>query len=305
MKKGALFIAFLICILFVIPAQNRAYQEERPDEDKQMALADHFMKIGEYSQAIIEYRRFLYLYPQSQRREEVHFKIAEAYYTSGQYEAAISFLKMTVQEFPEGNFIMEFYILMGRSLMGLKRLKEAREIFYFVIGSTSSWFLKYRARSFLAECYVMEERWKEAIEVMEATELDSPFRAEAERYASHLKAIDSIPYRSPKVAGILSAVLPGAGHLYCGRPMDALTAFIANSTLIAGAVEAFQKDQKGLGLVLSAIELVLYGGTIFSAVTSAHKFNRNEKGKYLDMIRIRMGYLNEERRNFLGISISY
>jgi len=307
LKKIALPIALILLSLLTLSIYDRAIpsENEKTDEERQMGLADHFMKIGEYSQAITEYRRFIYIYPMSKRIEEAYFRIGEVYFIWGRYGDAISSLKRTVQRFPEGSYLSDSRILLARSLMEIRRLEEAREILEDLLLSSPAGMIKDRARYWLAESFVREERWKDAIEVLEGTDLKSPFRRDAERYASHLKGIDQIPSKSPEVAGVLSALLPGAGHLYCERPMDALTAFLANAAFIAGAIEAFEKDQKALGVAFSAIELVFYGGTIFSAITSAHKFNREKKKEYLRGMQIKMGFYPEGNRGFLVLRISY
>jgi tetratricopeptide (TPR) repeat protein len=310
LKKITLLFAISILNLFIIflPDIVISSQYEKGGEERLFGLADYFMKIGEYSQAIKEYRRFIYLYPESSMIEDALFRIGEAYLLMGSYQEAISFLRETINTRPEWKYLLDSKILIGRGMMALKRLKEAREILYEVIQSASppaSEEIKWKALYFLAESFVMEEKWDDAIKVLERTDLKGPFRWEAERYISHLRGIDQIPFKSPEVAGLLSALLPGAGHLYCQRSMDAMTAFLINSAFIAGAIEAFQKKQKGLGIALSSIEVIIYSGTIFSAVTSAHKFNRDEKRKYLDHIKIRIGHSHEKKGIFLSLSILF
>ena len=99
--------------------------------------------------------------------------------------------------------------------------------------------------------------------------------------------------KSPTLAGIL-AVIPGAGHLYCGRYRDATVAFILNSAMIYAAYEAFDHDQNVLGGLITFFELGFYAGNIYSAVGSAHKHNRSVKKGFLD-------YLKQNSRVTLGL----
>jgi len=83
----------------------------------------------------------------------------------------------------------------------------------------------------------------------------------------------------------LLAIIPGAGHLYCERKKDALISFLLNGAMIYAAYEAFDHDLDVIGGIITFFELGFYSGNIYSAVNSAHKYNRNEKSKFLDYLR--------------------
>jgi len=85
--------------------------------------------------------------------------------------------------------------------------------------------------------------------------------------------------KSPTVAGLL-AVIPGAGHLYCERYQDALIAFLLNGAMICAACSS-----EFLGGLITFFELGLYSGNIYSAVSSAHKYNRRKKRTFLQKIQ--------------------
>ena len=84
-------------------------------------------------------------------------------------------------------------------------------------------------------------------------------------------------HKSPAVAGVLSAVLPGAGHLYIGKPLQALTAFLLNGLFLAGAVYAVGEGLEGTAAILLFFETGWYLGTINSARAGAREFNRLQR----------------------------
>ena len=96
----------------------------------------------------------------------------------------------------------------------------------------------------------------------------------------------SLDFKSPKAAGTLSALIPGAGQLYLNRKRDAAAAFILNGVFIWGIVESFNRDNSGVGILLSIFELGWYGGNIYSAVNGAHKHNRKLKDSYRNKFSI-------------------
>ena len=91
------------------------------------------------------------------------------------------------------------------------------------------------------------------------------------------------PAKNPTLAGLL-AVIPGAGHLYCGRPRDALVALVLNAAVLIAAVDSFDSGNEGLGVLLSGVGVSLYSANIYSAVSSAHKANRTLRLRLIDRL---------------------
>lgn len=81
--------------------------------------------------------------------------------------------------------------------------------------------------------------------------------------------------KRPWLAGVLSAVLPGAGQLYDGRPLDAVLAFVLTGACAAGTVVLLARPQPewGFGIPLGLLGLVFYSGNIVNAVGDAHRIN--------------------------------
>ncbi len=98
--------------------------------------------------------------------------------------------------------------------------------------------------------------------------------ASAAGLAEELRGWEPLPTRDPRLAGVFSAVLPGAGQLWVGEPRDALTAFLINGLLIGATVELARRHNwvatGGTGLAAVGF----YAGNIFSAVNAAQRRNR-------------------------------
>jgi hypothetical protein len=108
--------------------------------------------------------------------------------------------------------------------------------------------------------------------------------------------MDQVPQKSPTAAGILAAVLPGAGHVYTERYRDAAIAFVLNAAFIWGMVESFQHNNNVVGGILTFFELGWYSGNIYSAVASAHKYNKKEREQYLNEL---------EKGSDLAVGVSF
>jgi tetratricopeptide (TPR) repeat protein len=97
--------------------------------------------------------------------------------------------------------------------------------------------------------------------------------------------------KSPFLAGILSAVLPGAGQLYVGRRRDAVMAFALNGLFVFGLVSAFQNDEPVAGSVLAIIETAWYSGNVYGAVNGAHKRNAVSRERFFSEVEFHLNIL--------------
>ena len=289
---------FLILVFFLL-ARGLSLAEEGTriiDEKLQMDLGDHFSKEGDYFRAITEYKRFQFFFPQSPRVEEAMWKIAQSYFNGKKWDEALSASNALTQKFPSSSWKAEALLLIGICLKEKKEFSRARDSFRKVRENSFRAAVSDDAQWQIALTYLQEEKWKEAAEEFRKIDRNSKIYPKGEHWAKGLDRIDQIPQKSPETAGVLAALLPGAGHLYCDRYRDATAAFLLNGAFIWGMVEAFEHKNYVVGGILTFFELGWYSGNIYSAVASAHKFNRKKRQEYLD-------YLEKESNLSLGISL--
>ena len=82
-----------------------------------------------------------------------------------------------------------------------------------------------------------------------------------------------------------------------------------NAAFIWGMVESFKHENYVVGGILTFFELGWYSGNIYSAVSSAHKYNRNKKKEYLDNLekedRISLGISFREKQPFFSFRYAF
>ena len=83
--------------------------------------------------------------------------------------------------------------------------------------------------------------------------------------------------KSPLLAGVLSAVLPGAGRLYTGNYGDAFSSLLLTGIFGYLAYENFSDGYIRSGVIFSAITAFFYGGNVYGSVVSAKIFNQTER----------------------------
>jgi outer membrane protein assembly factor BamD (BamD/ComL family) len=304
--KGREFF-FLLFFLFLTAAVSFAQEPNRItiDESLQLELADQFFKEEDYYRAITEYKRFLFFFPESARLEEVYWRIAKAYFNGQKWDEATSAFDRFIQKFPASRQISEALILKGLCFTAKKEYSQARFFFNQAKETARDGSLADEAQKQLAITYLKEEKWKEAAAEFRKIDKNSILYPKSDYMAQGLEKIDEIPQKSPTMAGILAAVLPGSGHLYSERYRDAAIAFLLNGVFIWGMVESFQQESYVVGGILTFFELGWYSGNIYSAVASAHKYNRKQQQQYIEFLEkgsnLSLGLTRQGKTHFLSL----
>ena len=114
-----------------------------------------------------------------------------------------------------------------------------------------------------------------------ALEVAAPAGAPEVDDAGLLADLDRPPSRrSPALAGTMSAILPGAGHVYAGRYRDGVMALVVNALFIGGAYIAYDHDEYALAGALGGAEVFWYGGSVVGAVNAADRHNHRADSQH-------------------------
>ena len=81
------------------------------------------------------------------------------------------------------------------------------------------------------------------------------------------------PYKSPVLAGILSAIIPGSGKMFVGEWGDGITALVVTSLFAFLAYDNFRADHTTRAWIFTGLGAFFYAGNIYGSVASAQIFN--------------------------------
>jgi hypothetical protein len=86
-----------------------------------------------------------------------------------------------------------------------------------------------------------------------------------------------LPRKSARLASVLSAILPGSGHVYSGRASEGLRHLLMDATL-AWTIASLARDRNVPATVLvSSLSAPFYLGNVFGAGNAARAFNRERR----------------------------
>jgi hypothetical protein len=254
------------------------------DPDAQFEFAEHYFQKGEYYRAIGEYERFIYFFPEDRQVELASYKIGLAYLRGKRYEEAIRALELLIERAPNSPYAIKAYLRIGEAYVQLKLYDEALINLENLIRVAPDQDIMDDAYYQCGWIYLEKGFWENAQACFDKISAQNREKYRLKRLLKELDNKKALKHKNPTTAGLL-AIVPGAGHLYCERYRDALVSFLVNGALILAAYETFDNDQNALGGIITFVELGFYSGNIYSAVSSAHKYNRDEQNRFLRYLK--------------------
>jgi tetratricopeptide (TPR) repeat protein len=275
-----IFMAKYLLLLLLVYSPVTLFAMEQPT---QLKFADSLAAENDHYRAITEYKRFIFLEPNSPFVPQARLSIANSLIGGNRWDQADASLEDLIRRHPESPEAIKGRLLYAetayergnfglardryRALAKLQTDVETLNYTNFRIGWT---FLEQDSPS----------KAKDHFSLMPEQQKDLLLR--------DLNAYQELPQKSPFLAGALSAVLPGSGQLYTGRLRQAALSFLLNGAFILGAIEAFHNENYAVGSIFLFFEIGWYGGNIYNAVNNAHKFNVRAKHDFKQQMRSRL-----------------
>ena len=280
---GILLYLVILCVFSVL-CGDMAFSQEK-EEKSLIGFANYLFDRGHFYQAVTEYERFIYFNPNHPYVPKARLKIAFCYKLGEKYDKAIELFRDLVDEYHNQEVGKEAAYQVGECYRASGDYELALIEFENFIEDNPNHHLFEKAKWEMAWTYIYLEDYSSAKKQLLLIKEDSIYQKPSQELISALKQLPHLPHKSPLVAGLLAAVIPGAGHFYMGKKKQAIFSFITNSLLFFGAYEAFAKEIYAAGGLLSFFSLNYYSGNIFGALNSAHKFNRAVREEYLERFR--------------------
>jgi tetratricopeptide (TPR) repeat protein len=250
------------------------------DANQQFEFAQHHFTAKAYGMAVIEYQRFIYFFPEDERVALALYNIGMSYYSTNRFQEAIASFEKVIDQHGGTDLSVKSYYMKSKSLTKLNASGSAVINLQNLIAITDDINVKDEAYYQIGWIYLYMASWRKAAAYFAKISPQNADKYKLDKLAVELEKKRLIPKKSPEVAGLLS-IIPGGGYLYCERYQDALISFLLNGALIYAAYESFDEGHNALGGLISFVGFGFYAGNIYGAITSAHKYNRNNTDRFL------------------------
>lgn len=251
-------------------------------------FADSLFQEGDYLNAAHEYKRILFLHPDTAHIDFIAFRVAASYQNAGQLEKAIRGYQFLIDTYPESplverstNNIAQCHILLGDKERGIASLED------FLAKHKSS-NLAPLAQFTIGMVHIEKNEWVEAVRIWNDVSSAYPESLLGEvsaRLAGIVEKVDILQRRSPTVAGVLSAVVPGSGQVYSGRNVDGFYTFMSVAVLGSASVYYTREERYEVAIPVAALGLLLYGNNIYHGIRAAETFNLQHEVHFRNQIQ--------------------
>jgi TM2 domain-containing membrane protein YozV len=255
--RKVLLIFFLITLI-AFP-QSTTFDFHSPQNIKK--FADHLFCEGDYLRAIEEYTSIRNL----SRSDTINFKIMLSYSMLNLYRQVFdSYLS---NKFSEFNVDAQKLYLKNKFLVDSSSFNNdlSNNSFPFELELLAvNYFYKLRS------IYLIESRSNE----IRKDDLLAPFDLQQTQKVEPFIYLSINPdYKSPALAGILSAVLPGSGKMYVGEWGDGISGLLITGLFAFLAYDNFKTDHSTRAWIFTGLGAFFYAGNIYGSIAAAQIFN--------------------------------
>lgn len=281
MRSAATLSFFLFTALAFLPGQLEAQAPMRTDPEKLLSFAHHLMGKGDLYRAQGEYMAFLLLFPRHPKAPEAWFFLGRTKQTAKDWEGALEAF-LNAARAGDSHWSGQARVAIGETLLAWGKPVEAAQAFQALAQDPGWESLRSRALWLAARAWLAARDWEKALQVLHQIRPEDPEAAEARWAALRIETeVPILPRRDERIAGGLSALMPGAGQLYAGRPWEALTSFLLNFAFLAGSLWSAKEGCLVSSGIFSFLELGWYLGGIESAKESARAYNREQEETWI------------------------
>ncbi len=238
--------------------------------------AEHYYSKQEYYSTITELMRYQFLYPEGALFPQSMVLMGKSWYMGGDSSEAESIFSDCYKKYPES--------LPGQQALfysGYIRLSEGS--FYYALKIFQEYKFVYKNGDFyedsvfnicLAE--ILAENYIDAQNgFAEYRKLfpEGRYGEEADLLSARITEEQNRLYKSPWIAGISSAVIPGLGYFYTEKYLLGLFAMLSNGALIYLAYDGYRDGNMFKMIVFSVVEFSFYNWSLGGSILSAREYN--------------------------------
>lgn len=271
MKSLKLIPLFLLFLTVSLKGGN-SKEIEYFNPENIRRFADYLFNEKQYIRAAGEYQRFLFAtdsFPGN--ADSIFFKIALCYRFSENYKHSINYFKRIANDYDRSLLLTEAYLEMGVCYSLIDSFEESNKVLkgHFL----NEPVVDIRAKQLITLNHMQKKEWDKAREILNHSD------AKQSQISLLLGKGENLPRKNSFVSGMFSAVIPGAGKCYCGRPMDGFHSFVTTGIATWQAYEGFKADgiHSVKGWIFGVLGGLFYLGNIYGSVVAADIYNEEQE----------------------------
>lgn len=211
----------------------------------------------EYYQCIAELRRYSMI-----TGADMDYSIAYCYYKGKRFSEALTVLKNKPGK------DTQHYLLLANIYTALQQYTDALQTLYMCDSTRDSNLTLYLYKNILA-VHVAHYDWDNALAFYHSH--SDTLKEMRDIFSLLNKAKQEA--KNPYMAAVLSAMVPGAGHVYAHHYTDGIISFVTVAVLASATYLSYTKGNRGLMYTFGTLTAMGYAGNVYSAYTSTMHSN--------------------------------
>ncbi|MBL0691742.1 MAG: hypothetical protein JJV97_05365 [SAR324 cluster bacterium] len=231
------------------------------DDLEQLKFADYLLEIKDYDRAILEYQRLKYFFPKSSLVKTAIIRTGYTYYLKGPSLSGMSYLKRQIATISDVGLIAN--------------LNYQLSIFELDYNDNAPFILR-------------EDYIKQGLARLETIKRLNGKATNFNDIYHEWQTREITGQKSPFLAGIMSAIVPGSGSAYSGFWQEGFYSLLLVGMFFNAHQEANTSNDRGyrnLSPLLALLTVSFYGGSIYTAVNSAYFFNSDLEVNHIIKLR--------------------
>ena len=286
---------FLASICSIEPSIDSSKVELQSTE-KQLLYAEQLFDRRNYNPSILEYKRFLFYQPHTEMVDFARYRIAQAHYYQGNRGYSRQLFGEFMETFPESPLYHNAQLMLGKTHLDDGEYATARSVFFRILQAKGDERLQVQAQYLRGWCYIHDRNWFKAIsefrdvhqlraENRDTGTFDARLEQSASKLADITLASTPLPLKSPKLAQLLSTVVPGSGQIYAGKTRNGLISSGINAAFfyLLGDSVADKRYVDAVGIFLVGSRF--YWGNRHNAKKWAMEHNRDLERRLIERLK--------------------
>ena len=264
-----------ICLVLMVllPAEircqnNPASQYFTPE--RVLQFSNHLYEEGEFMSAAAEYERFQFLSPSGP--DSVKLRIAKCYLQAERADLANKCLSGLLRSPHAASSSTEASLLLGYTYFLQKKYDSCLAVVRSREGEYIPGAGPVEPEFLLAAACMVARRWDDAEQILKSNTSSDAWE---QLNQLELKGRGGAE-KSPVLSAMFSAVVPGSGKVYAGKPIDGIFSFIAIGLTAWQSYDGFSRDgtKSAKGWILGSLGLTLYAGNVYGSALEAGVHNQ-------------------------------
>ncbi len=280
-------VELILTLFLLIPPLNPSAIQH---PEITVELPNHIFNEGDFQTALIEYKRYLHYNPNDPRRPYLEYKMGLCYLRMGRYDAAAEVLRSVAQNTTDDRLRQEAELARAKALFWDDRYDSAKFIARRLVSHSLYHDIAAQSLFLSGWCSLNEMNWSEAtIKFRRIARLypGHPISRKSSMLADKSFQALSLPQKSPRLAQILSAVMPGLGLIYCGEGIKGIGYMMGNLITLSLSVKAALEGDNLNFFILGGTWVWIYLRDIRFSYEAALRHNEDAERRYLNSLKAR------------------